>query len=201
MNEEFKRLYPDTDNSVLEVMFGVSNNTIRNHAKWLGIKKTKAYRSQQNKATQFHKGDAPFNKGVPRKEWCSPEGLAIVEATQFKKGQRSHNEYPLGTDIVRCDTGAVYTKVSMDAKTARQRWKPKHHVVWSERNGKIPPGCTVAFRDGDKLNFSPDNLELINKNELLRRNFNVPLEIRQLYGLKGALTRKINSTSKTKDNG
>lgn len=33
-----------------------------------------------------------------------------------------------------------------------------HHVLWIERNGPIPAGHQVFFRDGDKTNFAPENL-------------------------------------------
>ncbi|BBI51055.1 hypothetical protein HORIV_34760 [Vreelandella olivaria] len=56
----------------------------------------------------------------------------------------------------------------------------------------------MIFRDGDKRNFAPANLELISRAELMRRNsyLNLPEPLPQIVQLRGALNRKINSRSK-----
>jgi hypothetical protein len=59
----------------------------------------------------------------------------------------------------------------------------------------------LTFRDGDKTNLSIENLELITRAELMRRNsiHNYGPEIAQLGQLKGALLRQIRRKSKNEE--
>ncbi len=52
----------------------------------------------------------------------------------------------------------------------------------------------VAFKDGNKQNIALDNLELVSRADLMKRNsyHNYGKEIAQLVQLKGAVTRQIN---------
>jgi uncharacterized membrane protein len=61
-------------------------------------------------------------------------------------------------------------------------------------NGRqLPPGHAVAFRNGDRRDMRPDNLELITRQELMRRNSvqNLPKPIVSTIQLLGALKRQI----------
>ena len=61
-------------------------------------------------------------------------------------------------------TGYVYIKVSDDAKMVM-----KHRWVWEQAHGPIPKGYNIMFRDGNRLNCSLDNLELVSRGEAARR--------------------------------
>lgn len=200
MNAEFIRLYPDTDNSVLERLFNRSNNCIRNHAKILGVKKTKAYRRNQNKATQFQIGGTPHNKGLKMSEYCSSEAIARCTEKRYKKGNIPHTTLPLGTERVRKDNGFTEVKVKSEGRYHRERWRLKHHIVWEEHNGPIPQNCIVIFKDGDKTNFEISNLELRTRSEQCYLNMDdVPIEIKRLEQLQSYISRQIKNTSKTKE--
>ena len=69
-----------------------------------------------------------------------------------------------------------------------------HLILWESVHGPVPPSHAVAFRDGNKQHIALDNLELITRAELMRRNtiHNYPKEIAQLVQLRGAITRQIN---------
>lgn len=107
-------------------------------------------------------GIAPPNKGT--------KGLYNVggNRTSFKKGQRPVNHKPIGTERIDCD-GYVLVKVS-DKGAWHQRWRLKHTVIWEEVNGPIPKGSCLVFLDGNKLNLSLDNLQLITRSQLARLN-------------------------------
>jgi hypothetical protein len=45
-----------------------------------------------------------------------------------------------------------------------------HHVIWEEHNGPVPPGYKVCFIDGNHLNCSIDNLELLSNSEQPRKH-------------------------------
>lgn len=109
-------------------------------------------------------GIAPPNKGT--------KGLYNVggNRTSFKKGQRPRNYKPVGTERIDRD-GYVLVKVS-DEGAWHQRWRLKHCVIWEEVNGPVPKGHCLIFLDGNKLNLSLDNLQLITRNQLARLNQN-----------------------------
>lgn len=105
---------------------------------------------------RFAKGGTPWNKGK--------KGLQLAPATQFKKGQKSLNAVPVGTETILSDG---YTKI----KIAEPRtWQFKHVLLWEQKNGKRPARHVILFADGDKLNFNPDNLVLVHRKELVRLN-------------------------------
>lgn len=107
----------------------------------------------------FIKGHVPTNKG----QKMSEEIKQKIAHTWFQKGNRPHNEHPVGTQIFSHD-GYLMQKVSDDLHIPKkQRWKPVHHIVWEQVNGPVPPGHIVIFLDGNRQNFSIDNLKLISR--------------------------------------
>lgn len=60
------------------------------------------------------------------------------------------------------------------------------------------PGNALTFRDGNKQNTTLDNLQLVSRADLMRRNtrHNLPPELNELIGLRAALVRKINNRTK-----
>ena len=108
---------------------------------------------------RFEKGHATWNKGT--------KGLTKANVTSFKKGQKSHNYKPVGSERITKD-GYCEIKVS---DTGR-RWKSKHLVVYEKHHGKVPRGSVVIFLDGDKRNFDIDNLHLVTRNQLAMLNKN-----------------------------
>lgn len=107
---------------------------------------------------QFRKGQEAWNKGM--------KGLDIGgKETRFKKGQPSLNKKPIGSERVDAKDGFTMVKVAEPNK-----WELKHRVIWEVLHGSIPDGLTVAFGDGDRSNFSPDNLILISRKQLAIMN-------------------------------
>lgn len=138
---------------------------------------------------RFKAGHTPWNKGM--------KGLDIGgHATRFKKGNRSgsaaHFYQPIGAERIRKD-GYLQRKVNDDLPLQR-RWRLVHLLVWEAANGPVPPNHAVAFKDGNKQNISIDNLELISRAELMRRNscHQYGQEVAKLVQLRGAVTRQIN---------
>ena len=116
----------------------------------------------------YQKGHAPGNKGKKLEEYVTdPERVADIKKriapTQFKKGQKAINEYPLGTISITTD-GYKIRKRSMTGDLW-ERWEFLHRAVWEEHNGPVPKGMTVSFRDSNRLNCDIDNLMLITKGE------------------------------------
>ena len=113
----------------------------------------------------FRRGHEPGTKGKTIEEICKydPEKIAKVRSTQFKKGHKPANEYPLGTIAVTSE-GYKIRKISMTGKLW-ERWEFLHRAVWEEHNGPVPEGMVVSFKDGNKLNCDISNLMLLTKGE------------------------------------
>lgn len=107
---------------------------------------------------RFERGHVPANKGTHNGGW---------PPTQFKKGIVPANRVPLGTEKLRAD-GYLYVKTQDGKKNAN--WKQKHIVAWEAENGPVPEGHALMFRDGDRMNCTPDNLIMVSRNELVRFN-------------------------------
>ena len=187
--ELLAQLYPDDDNVTLGRIFGRSESSILNAAKTYGLRKSAAYMATGPGC--FKQGNQAWNKGK--------KGLDIGgKHTRFKKGQKPQTWQPIGHERV-CD-GYLQRKVTDTGNTPRD-YRPVHHLVWEEHTGEpVPEGHALVFRDGNRRNFDPANLELITRAELMRRNSyhtNLPPELAQIVQLRGALTRRINRRSQS----
>lgn len=111
---------------------------------------------------RFEKGNVPYNKGT--------KGLIKPNSGSFKKGQKSINWRPVGSERVNVD-GYIEIKIKDDGRL-KDQWALKHRVVYEEHYGPIPKGSVVMFGDGDKSNLSIDNLILVTRSQLARLNQN-----------------------------
>jgi len=152
----------------------------------MGLKKSKAYVERINFETRFVKGGKSWNKGKKHPaSGRSPE-------TQFKKGARPHNWSPIGTESTI--KGDYLTRKVTDTGVSNKDFVPVHHLVWIEHTRQqIPKDHALIFKDGNKRNFDIDNLELITRAELMRRNsiMALPPEISAQARIIGAFNRKL----------
>lgn len=186
--ETLAKLYPDTDNKTLAHMFRRTTFSIKNQANLQGLQKSEAYMA--TKPGCFKPGIVPWNTGI---HYSAPGS----EHTRFKKGHVPPNWRPIGTERVTKD-GYLERKLH-DTGRMRHDWVPVSHIEWQKHNGRpVPEGHAVMFKDEDKRNFAPANLELISRADLMRRNsyLHLPPEIAQIVQLRGALTAKINRRSR-----
>lgn len=174
--------YPHVSTPELARSMGLSKMQVYRKVKELLLKKDPAVIA----ATRFKPGQIPWNAGT---HFAS--GGRSVE-TRFKPGNKPHTWRPIGTEIIS-KAGYLERKVT-DTGVTEQDYVPVHHLVWREAGREIPKGSVLAFRDGDKLNFAIDNLELVTRQELMRRNniHNRGPEIAQLIQLRVAISRQIN---------
>lgn len=189
--------YPFRSSSEIGKQLGRSMYCINNRAFLLGLKKDPEYLramlkeagkslQESGKAHQFSKGHIPTNKGQKMPEHVYER----AKATMFKKGHVPVNHKPVGYERITRD-GYVEVKVAESNKFVL-----KHRRIWEQANGSIPEGYNVQFRDGDRQNFSLENLYLINRVEQFK-NVNCmyaryPKEIQLAIQAKGALQRQIN---------
>lgn len=125
--------------------------------------------------SRFRPGQVPQNKGRPQREWMSAESIERTKAGRFRKGQLPHNTRAVGEERVTKD-GYVQVHVRQHRKGKRNdQWVLKQRFIWEQHHGRpVPDGCKVIFCDGDRTNFSPDNLLLVTSGELLRMNARGP---------------------------
>ena len=106
--------------------------------------------------TKFRPGHKTWNAGV--------KGSTKANSGSFRPGMMPHNWKPVGTRIVDTDG---YAKVKV---AEPKEWAFVHVLLWKERHGELPPGQVVIFADGDKTNFSEDNLVAVSRAELAALN-------------------------------
>lgn len=170
-------------------------------AQALGLKKTETFLASELAGRirrgspigvngRFQKGITPWNKGMHY-----TAGGRSAE-TRFKPGERRGVAVelykPIGTERISKD-GYLERKIN-DGLPLQKRWRAVHLLVWEAAHGPLPAGHAIAFKDGDKRHIQLDNLELITRAELMRRNtiHSYPKEIAQLVQLRSAVTRQIN---------
>lgn len=200
--EILRTRYPHTRaEDLLPMLPGRTIKTIQQKAASSGWKKTREFIAEMSRQamsrpdhpahrTRFVKGGSSWNKGISfTAGGRSPE-------TRFKPGNRSGraNELhkPIGFERISKD-GYLERKINEDMPFQR-RWRAVHLILWEAHHGPLPAGHAVVFKDGDKTHIALDNLALITRVELMRRNsaHNHGPEIYRLIQLKGAITRQIN---------
>lgn len=168
-------------------MLNRSESSARQRIKILGLVIPKEVTEKFKAETFFKKGSQPVNKGKSIHDYCTPEAIEAMKTGQFKKGQKTFNYRPVGSERLTKD-GYLEIKVADPNK-----WKGKHVVEWEKVNGKVPKGHIVVFKTGNKLNVLVENLEMITRVENMKRNtvHNYPKEIYSAIQLRGALNRQI----------
>lgn len=172
-----RKKYPSEATSKIAAALGRTAVSVYQRAVNLGIAKSPEYiarhcRMQKGvsvgKRFQFPPGHVPANKGLRRPGWA-PGRMAT---TQFKSGERSGVALklwkPIGTQRISKD-GYLEIKVN-DGFPLRRRWRAAHLILWEAEYGPVPESHAVVFRNGNKRDIRLENLELIRRSELMRRN-------------------------------
>ena len=199
--EVLRQLYPTTRSSDIARLINRTSQQIYDKANRLKIRKppetiarlaSEAMRKPDHggRKALFQKGLTPWNKGIKF------DSGGRSHETQFKKGHKPHTWNPVGHERVSKE-GYLQRKLT-DTGVTRRDYVPIHHIVWKEAGREIPEGYALIFKDGNKRNFALDNLELLHRSELMRRNsyHNHGPEIAKLIQLQGAITRQINKRKK-----
>jgi hypothetical protein len=191
--ERLRELYPDTPSEDIAMALDRPLYSIYNKALALGLRKSAEYlagphacrlRRGGNVGAQyrFRKGHKTWNAGM---KGLKAKGRAIE--TQFRVGQMPHNHVPVGTIVMATDG---YLKIKVGEP---KEWKWLHRKNWEDVHGPIPKGMALVFRDGNRENCAVDNLELITRQELARRNtiHRYPPELKRVIRLAAKLKRTI----------
>lgn len=194
-DELLRKVYPTWPTKLLAEQFECSLGAVYRRAHTLGLKKSPAFLKEHcrlrpgvrvSASTEFKRGHTTWNKGM--------RGLTFggrSAETRFKPGSKPQTWRPIGSD--RIMDGYMQRKISDTGYTAGD-YAMVHHLVWRMHGNTIPDGHVLVFRDRDRRNVDINNLELIHRSELMRRNtvHNLPRELKEVVDLKRGLTRRIN---------
>lgn len=184
-------MYPNETAQIIADKLGLSVRTIYGRARSLKLSKSDEFKASEKsgrinlatfgKNTRFQPGQTSWNKDT--------KGVCFGGvATQFKKGRLPHNYQPVGTE--RTSEGYIYVKIA-DPKT----WVPKHYLLWHETHGQYPPkGHVLIFKDGNRLNITIDNLQLMSRKEFMSHNtiHQYPEQLKEVMRLAAKLRRALN---------
>lgn len=200
--EVLREKYPTTLAEDLAKDFGCTVGAVHQKAQKLGLKKDQAWiveNARQNLLkfghratfTQFRKGQTPANKGLRRPGYAPGR----MRETQFKKGQTARNKVPVGTTVIDSEG---YKKIKI---AEPNKWQFYSRYLWEKHHGTIPPNHAIFYRDGNRQNVTIENLELITRAELSRRNQAkslalYPTELRSAVIQLGKLKKEIRNNAK-----
>lgn len=205
-----RRLYSTTPSIEIAEQLGRPIGQVCAKANALCITKTQAYFEGQysgrlvvdteiGAGNRFRKGNVPANKGLRRPGWAPGR----MRETQFRKGQLSGHaaalHLPIGTEHITKD-GYIQRKVNDDLPM-HARWQLLQRLVWIEHHGPIPPSHVVCFRNDNKQDCRIENLELISRADLARRNtiHRYPPALKQVIRLSKKLQRTLEKKREKQD--
>jgi hypothetical protein len=176
-----RRLYPDCKTETLALILNRKASLISQKAALYGIKKSEGFKkspisgrmmkgSEIGAATRFTKQKPGWNKGLKQVDYMSPEMIERTKATRFIKGQDPHNSVEIGFERITID-GYIEVKINRfkDGNAKNKNFVLKHRLLWESHYGPIPEGMVIRI-NGDKLNFTIDELEMISQRENAIRN-------------------------------
>ena len=103
--------------------------------------------------SKFQKGHTPKNKGT--------KGVSKPNQTSFQKGHEPHNKKLVGSERKNTN-GYVEIKVEEPNK-----WRLKQRVLYEQyHNTILKPDQLILFLNGDKTDFSKENLQLVTKKQI-----------------------------------
>lgn len=122
---------------------------------------------ERKNSARFKPGSVSFNTGKKQTEYMSAEAIEKTKAFRFHKGYVPPNTRTDGEFSDRMDkSGYTYRYI----RTSLAKWELYHRIVWQQAHGTIPSGSLITFKDGNALNCSLNNLEVITKRENAIRN-------------------------------
>lgn len=128
-------------------------------------------------SSRFKPGHKPHNAGKSWDEWLSKEAQeAIIEKSVFQKGHIPQTQRAKGTvtrhERVRKDgTHEVMYTINIDWKGRRHTKYSYKRYLWEIQNQRdLPEGYVLWAINGDQDDIRIENLELISRGELVRRN-------------------------------
>lgn len=207
-DNKLRELYPRTLTRDIADQLGLRLYQVQNRACTLKLKKDKDFLIEVSRQisldpnhggrkTQFKKGNISHNKGKKREEFLFAEAIERIMKTQFQKGNKPLNWKPIGSERITKDG---YVEIKIRDLQGNRNWELKHRWIYIQNFGPIPRNHVVVFKDGDMTNLDINNLELITKEENMKRNslHNLHPEILGNIYLMKSINNRIKQSENTK---
>lgn len=167
-----KRKYLKVPVKTLAHEMGLGETVMRKRLQQLNLVIPADIIAQRKRDSQIKPGHVPLNKGKKQADYMCKEAIARTKSTRFKKGQLPHNAigFKDGDISIRHDHKDRNGKAYKYIRLSLGKWYPLHQHRWEKKNGKLPKGHCLWFKDGNTLNCTLKNLELITRAENMRRN-------------------------------
>lgn len=200
---ELRRRYPDERAEDIAVDLGLDVGRVYGKAHRLGLEKSAAFQASpasgrtydgRGAANRFKPGQTSLTKGKK----MGTRGRS--GETQFQKGNVTGNAAvvvkPIGYECMR--DGYLVRKVNNDLPFYK-RWRAVHQIEWEAVNGPVPSGHALCFKNGNRLDIRLENLELVTRRELARRNtiHRFPAEVKECMRLVGRIKREVRKKQET----
>jgi len=170
-----RAFYPHLRNDILARRLGCTVFALYRRAHQLGLHKSQIFLDgpdsgrtrpgdTRGAARRFQKGHVSQNKGLRRPGYFRGR----MRETQFRKGQRPHNEMPLWSFRFN-SMGYLMLKTGKPAPKPNDGWEWVHKLVWEQAHGPVPADCRIWWKDRDHGNCALSNLELVSDAEHMKR--------------------------------
>ena len=126
----------------------------------------------------FEPGHTPWHAGT--------KGIRFSPRTEFKRGERSINAVPVGTESIRVDKKGkprVFVKIAEPNK-----WKLRTQIVWEAEHGPIPPGYLVHHKNRISTDDTLENMGLMTRAEHINEHRKELLSARLISQTRQQLT-------------
>jgi hypothetical protein len=197
--EILKRRYANERTESIANDLGLKIQSVYTKAKSLGLKKSREYLCSPaacrldgitGSSSRFQKGQSAWNKGM---KGLQTGGQAGWFKPGYRGGRALEKYQPIGT--IRVSKDGYLQKKIHDGMPLQSRWRGVHLVNWEAVHGPVNTKTNaLCFKDGNKENCAIENLELVTRADLARRNMVLAIspEVRKVMQLRGAITRQIN---------
>lgn len=195
---KIKRLYLSVPIKRLAQEVERSQTFVKTRLKALGLRIPRHIVEQRKRDSQIKPGHIPANKGRKASEYMSHSALCRSAKTRFKKGHKPANTLSNGVITIRHNHKDRNAHPYAWIRIRKAKWKMVHVWMWEKKYGRIPKNKIVVFKDGNTMNLQLSNLELITREENMRRNsiHNLPPQLKETAYLIGRITRQINRYEK-----
>jgi transposase-like protein len=180
---QFRKERRHTDEEVLEIIGGMKDLVVPPALKnewrdWdIGKRGWFIAQARARLRSPHDRPDLPFSTNVIPFDYTTPEARAIVEARTAGKPSRDWDiEIKIKSQGVIWD-GRLWFWSRKAGYTEGVRWTPErgrpllHHVIWERTHGRsVPADGVIRFADGNPNNLSPENLILMDRNDVAREN-------------------------------
>ena len=133
--------------------------------------------TRNSPATEFKKGDVPFNKGMKQVEWMPQESIEKTKATRFKPGEIPPTAKPLGhiSHIIHKRHGEVVGHdwyINVNWRGERKNHYNYRKYLWERFYCQDAPSGMIFVAKNGNQSEEPTigNIEMIDRAEHIRRN-------------------------------